>query len=815
MYHCSVGLLVLCYLPSPVTSLYIFFEGTRYVSTPETPFVRYKLMFSDATPPARNHQRSNRIRLVPFLGLTSVLLCFVLLNACSVGNSASMPASSPQEPKSDPHILVVSGKLPSAVEGANYNSTLNVSGGKAPYTFSVSWGDLPSGVALSKKTGTISGVPSDTGTFSFGIHVTDSTNLGGANAFQMTVSNPTTVQVTVTPSTATVDSSGTMQFSASLTNTSDVAVTWSANVGTISSSGLYHAPSVSSNTAATVTATSVAQPTSSGASQVTVTPPGAPSLSITTSGLSSATSGIPYSYLFAATGGKAPYSWSISSGSLPTGITLQDSLGTISGTTTKTGSFVFSAEVKDSSSPEQSSTKSFTLTVNKQISTNPGPSPNYFGFSESDTNGGGWPSSSYGMQRIWDSPCLQWPCLNTAAGVFDFTALDSDFALAKSKGADVIMYTLARTPTWASSKPTDTSCNYTTGMGGGDGECDPPYDLNADGSGSNATWKAWITALASHENATGYSATHAVIKYYEIWNEPDTKAFFAGSFAQLARMTEDANCIITGRGVIHENGNGTATPCTATPIDPTAQIVMASAHAKGLALTYGQNELYCNNTSRSPSYQLPCPNPANAIATAVDIINFHMKPGNESGNNCPAPTPCTPEAAMQMYVSNIHGILQPAELAKPLWDGEAQYSMNGWSGEYLDGDMAASFMPRFYLVNWSIGITGMAWYSSSDKNEPSEGQTSYQQTYDWMSGSTLSTPCAATGTVWSCGITQTGKQYLVMWDTSQTCSSGSCPTKNQIVGSQYSQYQDMTTASKAISISGNTVPVGIKPIVLQ
>jgi hypothetical protein len=776
-------------------------------------------MFSDAPPPARNHQRSNRIRLSQLLGLTSVLLCFVLLNACSTGNSASMPATSAQDPKPATQILIVTGKLPSAVQGANYNSTLNVSGGKAPYTFSISWGDLPSGLTLSKKTCTISGTPTETGTFNFGVHVVDSSDLGGANAFAMTVSNPATVQVTVSPSTAIVDSSGTMQFSASLTNTSDVAVTWSTNVGTISSSGLYHAPSVTSNTTATITATSAAQPSSTGSASVTVTPAVAAPLSITTSALSSATSGIPYSYLLAATGGKAPYSWSISSGSLPSGITLQSSLGTVSGTTTQTGQFNFTAEVKDSSSPEQSSTKSFTLTVNNQIGATPGLSPNYFGFSESDTNGGGWPGASYGMQRIWDSPCLQWPCLNTAAGVFDFTALDSDFALAKSKGADVIMYTLARTPTWASSKPTDTSCNYTTGMGGGDGECDPPYDLNADGSGSNATWKAWITALAQHVNAPGYctgtGATHACIKYYEIWTEPDTKAFFAGSFAQLARLTEDANCIITGRGVIHENGNGTATPCTATPIDPAAQIVMASAHAKGGALTYGQNELYCNNTAHASSYQLPCPNPPNATANAVDIINFHMKPGNESGNNCPAPTPCTPESAMQMYVSNVHGILQPAELAKPLWDGEAQYSMNGWSGEYLDGDMAASFMPRFYLVNWSLGITGMAWYSSSDKNEPSEGQTSYQQTYDWMSGSTLSTPCAAVGTVWTCGLTNAGKSYLVMWDTSQSCANGSCSTKNQTVDSKWTQYRDMTTASSPITISGSSVPVGVKPVLLD
>jgi len=198
-----------------------------------------------------------------------------------------------------------------------------------------------------------------------------------------------------------------------------------------------------------------------------------------------------------------------------------------------------------------------------------------------------------------------------------------------------------------------------------------------------------------------------------------------------------------------------------------------------VAITYGQNELYC---SASPTgYRLPCPNPPNAIAAAVDIINFHLKPGNETGNNCPSPIPCTPESAMQMYVSNIKAILQPAELAKPLWNGEASYSKSGFINAYADTDMKVSFMPRYYLINWSLGISSLHWYTW-ESITPVAVQTSYQQTYNWLYGSTLSTPCAAAGTVWSCGITKSGTQYLIMWDTAQTCSSGSCtpgrPSRN-------------------------------------
>ena len=420
------------------------------------------------------------------------------------------------------------------------------------------------------------------------------------------------------------------------------------------------------------------------------------------------------------------------------------------------------------------------------------------------------------MQRFWDSPPLQWPSINTASGVFDFSNLDSTLATAYSNGVMEGMYTLARTPPWATSNPSDTTCHYvTSSSGGGAGQCDAPIDLNSDGTGTNSIWKAWITAIASHANNPSYLQTHAHIRYWEIWNEPDAQFYWNGSFAQLARLTEDANCIITGRGVIHESGNGTATPCTATPIDPTAQIVMSSGHASGSKnLIYAQNQLYCN---ASPSgYQLPCPNPANAISEAVDIINFHMKPGNQTGNSCPPPAACTPETAMQMYLSSIHGILQPVDSAKPLWDGEASYAEAGFTGAYTDADMAASFMPRFYLMDWSLGISGIAWYDWYNLSVQAPAvQTAYQQTYNWLAGSSLTTPCAASGTVWSCTITKSGTQYLIMWDAAQSCANGSCTLANQTVGSQWATYQDMTTASASVSISGRIIPLGIKPVVLQ
>jgi hypothetical protein len=63
-----------------------------------------------------------------------------------------------------------------------------------------------------------------------------------------------------------------------------------------------------------------------------------------------------------AVGGVAPLSWSVASGALPPGLSLAP-VGTISGTPTAAGAFLFSARVTDSSAPQQTATHSYTISV--------------------------------------------------------------------------------------------------------------------------------------------------------------------------------------------------------------------------------------------------------------------------------------------------------------------------------------------------------------------------------------------------------------------------------------------------------------------
>lgn len=84
--------------------------------------------------------------------------------------------------------------------------------------------------------------------------------------------------------------------------------------------------------------------------------------SVTTSSLPDATQNSPYSATLSATGGTTPYSWAIIGGTLPAGLTLASSTGTISGTPTQAATSTFTVQVTDANS--QTATKALSITVN-------------------------------------------------------------------------------------------------------------------------------------------------------------------------------------------------------------------------------------------------------------------------------------------------------------------------------------------------------------------------------------------------------------------------------------------------------------------
>jgi hypothetical protein len=98
----------------------------------------------------------------------------------------------------------------------------------------------------------------------------------------------------------------------------------------------------------------------SGCESFVVSPP---TLVITTTAIPSATDGVLYSFQLEASGGTAPYTWTVTGGSLPVGLTLSPT-GVLSGTANSyPETYDFTATVNDSGSPPQTTSEPLSLVL--------------------------------------------------------------------------------------------------------------------------------------------------------------------------------------------------------------------------------------------------------------------------------------------------------------------------------------------------------------------------------------------------------------------------------------------------------------------
>jgi hypothetical protein len=97
------------------------------------------------------------------------------------------------------------------------------------------------------------------------------------------------------------------------------------------------------------------------------TPPFVAPLFIATAALPNGSGGGAYNTTLLAIGGTPPYTWSIVSGALPPGLTLNPTSGAISGTPTAPGTYSFVIQVSDSATPANKITRSLTIQVIPQL----------------------------------------------------------------------------------------------------------------------------------------------------------------------------------------------------------------------------------------------------------------------------------------------------------------------------------------------------------------------------------------------------------------------------------------------------------------
>lgn len=292
--------------------------------------------------------------------LSSVFVPVVVAHPANTG--VAVPAAT---------LAILSSTLPDGVVSNSFSTQVNIFGGIGAHTAVISSGSLPPGLTLDPNTGLISGTPTSAGTFSFSVQVTDSFTPAAVatQSFTLRVANP----LVITQPAAT-DGVVNVPYSFSLNATGGTgAQTWTLMSGSLpaglslSGAGVISGTPTQVNLAGNNLTLQVQDSgTPSQTATVSFTLRIASSLVITTSpgSLPDAVIGVPYSFTFQSSGGISPIGWTLSSGQLPAGLMLNAN-GTLSGTPAAAGSFVFTVQAGDTSSPSQ------TITINVALKSAP------------------------------------------------------------------------------------------------------------------------------------------------------------------------------------------------------------------------------------------------------------------------------------------------------------------------------------------------------------------------------------------------------------------------------------------------------------
>jgi putative Ig domain-containing protein len=136
-------------------------------------------------------QKKHANPVVKYATLTAIIGWILVFNACSGAPGIGAKSTGTGNPTATG--LAISAALPQASVGSTYSGSLTATGGTAPYTFAVVSGQLPQGVSLADNTGTISGTPTASGNFNFGVAVSDSKGASKEQSLLVTVANAAAV----------------------------------------------------------------------------------------------------------------------------------------------------------------------------------------------------------------------------------------------------------------------------------------------------------------------------------------------------------------------------------------------------------------------------------------------------------------------------------------------------------------------------------------------------------------------------------------------------------------------------------------------
>ena len=287
------------------------------------------------------------------------------IEATGISPVAGAPVSTTVTGGGCPTIVLSPSTLPNGAEGAFYSESITASGGTGTYFFTVTGGALPPELSLSSG-GVLSGIPTSDGTYSFTVRATDTSECSGSQAYTVTISAESggCSTITLSPPTLSNGSPG-VPYSATIRASGGSApYTFSLLSGalptglTLSAGGsISGTPTEGGTFSFRIRARDASGCLGSRTYTVTI---GCTSVSLSPATLNPVTVGTAFSQTLTASGGQGPYTFAVTAGALPAGVTLLPS-GVLSGTPTATGSFSFTVRATDPTGC--TGTRDYTLQV--------------------------------------------------------------------------------------------------------------------------------------------------------------------------------------------------------------------------------------------------------------------------------------------------------------------------------------------------------------------------------------------------------------------------------------------------------------------
>ncbi|MEO3998122.1 putative Ig domain-containing protein [Mesorhizobium sp. CAU 1732] len=263
-----------------------------------------------------------------------------------------------------PTITISPDTLPGGSAGVAYGPVaMTADGGEAPYAFTVTTGDLPEGLSLAT-TGELSGMPTEAGSFTVTVTATDDNDFTGTREYTLAVDAPT---ILIDPEVLADGVAGSAYGPVALTadgGTGPYGFKVTAGdlpegLSLATTGEITGTPNETGSFTFTVTATDDNDFTGTGEYTLAVD---APTISIDPDMLADGMAGSAYGPLaLTADGGNEPYSFEVTAGNLPAGLSLSIG-GEFNGTPTVAGSFTFTLTATDDNG--FTGTREYTLAIN-------------------------------------------------------------------------------------------------------------------------------------------------------------------------------------------------------------------------------------------------------------------------------------------------------------------------------------------------------------------------------------------------------------------------------------------------------------------